>query len=506
MVAMMRFLPVLTGILLVASFPRINQGYLAWVAWIPLIAFVFYSKSSARAFVGGFIAAVIEYFALLIWIPPVLERYGGLSKILAWVAYGLLVSLLACYPAVCCAVTKRLIIRGGSTFLLLFPAIWVLSEFAQSVSPLGGLPWLLAGYSQTSYLPIIQIADITGVYGISFLLLWTNTAIAFFYLRTPRRTAYATAFVAVIVFAASLLYGTYSLRRWGGIQPEYHAAMLQGNISFDDSEEMLIDKFQKGYRRMADRLKSPADLLILPESPTPLLFQYDTSYRRELANLAARYPLGLIFNNIDYREWGGEKRYFNSAYFLDRDGTLKGIYDKMHLVPFGEYIPYKHLFSFMETITKDVGEFHAGQDFRIIEVGNHPSNAIICFEAVFPSLVRRFAEKGSQLIINLTNDGWYGRSVAPYQHLGIARWRAVENRRYMLRATNSGFSAVIEPTGNIQSSTRLMQEDLCEGGFAFLSEKTIYTRYGDVFVFLCAMISIGSVILAELCFIALSKR
>jgi apolipoprotein N-acyltransferase len=506
MIAMLRFLPVLAGFLLAASFPRINQGYLAWVAWIPLIVFIFYSKGSARAFIGGFIAAVIEYFALLIWIPPVLEQYGGLSKILAWFAYGLLVLLLACYPAAACAVTKRLIIRGGSTFLLLFPAIWVLSEFAQSISPLGGLPWLLAGYSQTSYLPIIQIADITGVYGISFLLLWTNTVIAFFCLRTPRRTAYATAFAAVIILASSLLYGSYSLRRWGAIQPEYRAAMLQANISFDDPEETLIDKFQKGYRRMADGLKNNADLLILPESPTPLLFQYDISYRRELDNLAARYPLGLIFNNINYREWEGENRYFNSAFFLDGNGSLKGVYDKMHLVPFGEYVPFKHLFSFMETITKDVGEFQAGQNFRIIEVGNHPSNAIICFEAVFPSLARRFAEKGSQLIINLTNDGWYGRSAAPYQHLGISRWRAVENRRYMLRATNSGFSAVIEPTGNIQSATKLMQEDLCEGRFAFLSEKTIYTRYGDVFVFLCAMISIGSVILAELRYIALSQR
>jgi apolipoprotein N-acyltransferase len=505
MVAMLRFLPVFTGLLLVASFPQIHQGYLAWVAWIPLLTFIFYSKSAARAFIGGFIAAAIELFILLIWIPPVLDRYGGLSAVLAWVAYGLMVSLLACYPAVACAVTKRLMVRGGNSFLLVFPAIWVLMEFAQSVSPFGGLPWLLAGYSQTGCLPIMQMADIAGVCGVSFLVLWTNAAIAFLCLHAGR-PSYAPALVAGIAVAACFFYGNYSLRRWGSLRPVFHVAMLQGNISFDDPEELLVEKFRNGYRRMADSLKKNHDLLILPESPTPVLFQDDTSYRQELDNLAARYPLGLIFNNIDRRESEGVKQYFNSAIFLDGNGMLKGIYDKMHLVPFGEYIPLKHLFFFTEIISKDVGEFHAGRDFRIVEIGGHPSNAIICFEAVFPSLVRQFVEKGSQLIVNLTNDGWYGRSVAPYQHLEIARWRAVENRRYLLRATNSGFSAVIEPTGNIQSSTGLMQEGICEGRFAFLSEKTIYTRYGDVLVFLCAIIFMGSVILAELKYVTFCKR
>jgi apolipoprotein N-acyltransferase len=505
MVAMLRFLPILTGLFLAASFPRIHQGYLAWVAWIPLLVFIFYSKSAARAFVGGFIAAALELFILLIWIPPVLDRYGGLSSVLAWVAYGLMVSLLACYPAIACAVTKRLMIRGGNSFLLLFPVIWVLLEFTQSVSPFGGLPWLLAGYSQTGYLPIMQMADIAGVCGISFLILWANTAIAFLLLHAGR-PSYAPVLVVGIAVVAGLFYGNYSLRRWGSFRPVFQVAMLQGNISFDDSEDVLTEKFRKGYRRMADSLKKNTDLLILPESPTPVLFQDDAAYRQELDNLATRYPLGLIFNNIDRRELEGEKQYFNSAFFLDGNGMLKGIYDKMHLVPFGEYIPLKHLFFFAEIVSKDVGEFHAGRDFRIVEIGNHPSNAIICFEAVFPSLVRQFVEKGSQLIVNLTNDGWYGRSVAPYQHLEIARWRAVENRRYLLRATNSGFSAVIEPTGNIQSATGLMQEGICEGRFAFIAEKTIYTRYGDVLVFLCAIILMGSVILTEWKYAAFRKR
>jgi apolipoprotein N-acyltransferase len=164
------------------------------------------------------------------------------------------------------------------------------------------------------------------------------------------------------------------------------------------------------------------------------------------------------------------------------------------------------LFFFFDTISKDVGEFHPGGAYRIIGIGNHPANAIICFEDIFPALVRHFVEKGSELIVNLTNDGWYGRSAAPYQHLSIARFRAIENRRYLLRAANSGFSALIEPTGRIQTSTGLMVEAVCEGRFAFLKQKSFYTRYGDVLVFLCAIISCGFLIFIELRRCGIRKR
>jgi apolipoprotein N-acyltransferase len=226
-------------------------------------------------------------------------------------------------------------------------------------------------------------------------------------------------------------------------------------------------------------------------------FQYDSTYRRIMTKLAARYSLGLIFNNIRTEEAGDNTRYFNSAYFLDSYGALTGIYDKIHLVPFGEYIPLKRLFAFVETISKDVGSFYPGRNDQVLKIGNHPANAIICFEAVFPDLVRRSVRKGSQLIVNLTNDGWYGDSAAPYQHLAIARLRAVESRRYLLRATNSGISAIIGPSGRIQASTGLLREDICKGRFAFIAHKTLYTRYGNFFVFLCAIISVGSWIFVE---------
>jgi apolipoprotein N-acyltransferase len=490
------FLPVLTGILLIASFPRWDQGYLAWIAFIPLIIFVSRVEHVKGAFLGGFIAGFIQFFALLIWMPAVLVRYGGLSGVQAWLAYTLLVVVLACYPAVACGLVKYLIRYAGNAFILLFPFIWVLNEYAQSLSPFGGFPWLLAGYSQSRFLSVIQIADVTGIYGISFLVIFPGTAIYWLFRKKGRGVfAWVPAWTALFLVGGCLAYGAVSLGKWGNASTPYESAMLQGNLSYQDPQDVLREKFQHGYARMADRLQS-VDLLILPESPSPTFFESDAGYRESLERLARHFPLGLVFNNVRHAGGKGEWKYFNSAYFMDHSGVLKGVYDKIHLVPFGEYLPLARVFSFVQVISKDVGEFAAGTDYRLENIGGHPANAIICFEAVFPELVRRFVANGSQLIINLTNDAWYGDSAAPYQHIAIVRLRAVENRRFLLRAANSGISAVIEPSGRIQASTGILREAICEGGFNFVAARTFYVRYGDAFVFLCAIISVAAALAA----------
>ncbi len=485
--------PAVTGFLLAVTFPKADQGFLAWIAFVPLIAFVYKSRSPARAFWGGFIAGAVQLFFLQIWIPSVLAQYGNLSGVLAWLAYGLMLILLSLFPAAACFAAKVLIRRGGDFCLISFPFIWIAMEYAQDFFPFGGYPWLLAGYSQSKYLRLIQIADLVGVFGVSFLILFFNVAL--FWIGIYRKRGWASAWPlisAAVLIALSLLYGTISFSRWDSIQPNFRAAMLQGNISFNDPEGAMIEKIKSGYAQMADSLKFPnPDLLVIPESPSPVSFEYDSVYRQSFERLASGFSMGLVFNNIREEQAEGNARYFNSAYFLGRDGSLEDVYDKMHLVPFGEYIPMKTIFSFSRIISKDVSAFSPGSNYRIVKVGDHPANAVICFEIIFPDLVRRFVKKGSQLILNLTNDGWYGDSSAPFQHLSIARWRAIENRRYLLRAANSGISAIIEPTGRIQTSTGILMQAVCEGRFAFVSQQTFYTRYGNVFVFLCVIIAFG---------------
>lgn len=469
-----------------------SRGYLAWIAFIPLIWFVDRTTSVKQAFLGGLVAGAVAWFGLLIWIPRVLMRYGDVPPGLAWILYFLLVCYLSCFPGFCCLLTRFCMERGGTKYLLVFPLAWVTLEYARANFPFGGFPWLLAAYSQTPYGPLIQLADVTGVYGISFLLLWINTALVWLVRCRFKPAGFWPIMAGILLITASVMYGQVMLARWGKTSPSLTVAMLQGNLSVDEPESALARKFQDGYVQMASRLvPGSVDLLILPESPSPLTYQFDTSYREVLQRLAQRFPLGMIFNNICYSQKGSETEYFNSAYFLSQEGKDLGRYDKIHLVPFGEYVPLKKLFFFVDTISKDVSDFAPGQEYLTVEVRGHRANAIICFEAVFPDLVRRFVHLGSELIVNLTNDGWYGDSAAPYQHLAMSRWRAVENRRYLLRATNSGISAIIGPTGAIRTSTPLLQQDVCVGRFAFLQGETFYTRYGDVFAILCVIIMLA---------------
>jgi len=488
---MLLFLPALTGFLLAASFPRSDQNYLAWIAFVPLIVFLFRVKTSFRAFWGGYVAGCVELSLLLLWMPTVLEQYGGLNPWLAWTGYALLILLLSGFPGVACAIVKLFMQRGCDRMLFGLPPLWVLFEYAQTKIPFGGFPWLLVGYTQTDRLSLIQIADLTGVYGVSFLVLFFGTAFAWLLLHRGRRLLnWCPMLAAVVLICLCLLYGRMALDRWGALQADVKAVLLQGNLNPDAAGSVLEDKYLNGYTRMADGLQSSdIDLLVLPESPTPALYDENPRYRNAMAALARRYSYGLIFNNIRREEVGEDSRYFNSAFLLDGSGTRTGTYDKTHLVPFGEYIPLKNLFVFMRTVTQDVEGFHPGRDIRIFRLGEHPANVIICFEAIFPELVRRFVQDGSQVIVNLTNDGWYGNSNAPFQHFTIARWRAVENRRYFLRAANSGISAVIEPTGRVQTETGILREAVCEGRFAFIAQQTFYTHYGDIFVFLCAIIA-----------------
>jgi apolipoprotein N-acyltransferase len=272
--------------------------------------------------------------------------------------------------------------------------------------------------------------------------------------------------------------------------------MLQGNLSQDDPPAVLKDEYVEGYVRMLEGMESPeADLLILPESPSPVMYQVDPKYRGVLENLSRKFTFGMIFNNIRRDDSTGSPIYFNSAYFLDGSGTPRGVYDKTHLVPFGEYIPGRDLFAFMQTITKDVGEFQRGERSPLFSIGGHPVSTTICFEDIFPALVRGLIRDGGELVVNLTNDGWYGASSAPFQHFNIARWRAIENRRYFLRSTNTGISAIIDPSGGIHGATKIQSRAVCEGYFGFVTEQTFYTRYGDAFILLCAIIVFGCTIL-----------
>lgn len=482
--------PLLTGVLTWACFPKLNQGYLAWVALAPLIFFLLKTRRIRAAFFAGWLAGTAEFLLLLYWVPPVLSHYGELPVPVAWAFLLLIAATLGCFSATACALTRYGMNRWGDWILSLFPAAWVALEYARSLFPFAGFPWLLLGYSQTDVPTLVQTADLFGVYGVSFLIAWVNTALLWAWVQRRKGSQVILALSScAVLLSACAAYGAAALTRWDRVQPQYQAALLQQNLSADESDAALEWKYKEGYVKMAERLGGrPIDLLLLPESPSPLIFQYDKDYQTCLRQLARRFPFGIVFNNIRFEEVSGISAYFNSAFFLDGAGAEVARYDKIHLVPFGEYIPFKQLFFFTETISKDVGDFMPGKNYVIAPMGSHEVNALICFEAVFGDLSRQFIRRGSQLIINLTNDGWYGDTSAPYQHLEMARWRAVEARRWFLRSANTGISAIVTPAGRLEASTGLLREAVVTGGFDFLAGETFYVRHGDDLPIVCAIL------------------
>jgi len=487
-------LPVITGLLLFCSFPKINQAWLAWVSLVPLLFFLASVRNLRVAFLGSLIAFWIQAFLLLAWIPSVLVHYGGTGFALAWFLFAMLAVYLALFPAFACLIIRYGMNRKGNRFLLIFPFAWLSMEYAISHFLFGGFPWLLMGYSQSSFALLMQCADLAGVYGISLVVVGVNTAIAWYFLRRPQKGAYWPVCLTALLVLGCLWYGTLAERAWGGVAASHGVAMLQGNLSADDPPDVLAWKYQDGYKEMVRKLGSGNDdLLILPESPTPALYETDPSYRAVMRQLARGFPMGMVFNNIGTGLGSAGELYYNSAYFISQDGSALERYDKIHLVPFGEYIPYKDLFFFAGSITRDVGSFSAGSQYLTPAIDDKPVSAIICFEAVFPDLVRRLVQKGGRLIINLTNDAWYGDSAAPYQHFTIARWRAVENRRFLLRAANSGISAVITPTGEVKSATRILDKAVCHGQFAFLDDHSIYARFGNFLLIPCVIIVVWAI-------------
>ncbi|MBM3789303.1 MAG: apolipoprotein N-acyltransferase, partial [Acidobacteria bacterium] len=350
-------LAVVSGLLGLAAFPSVSLGWLAWIALAPLLIAVSRSRTSRESFVLGVVAGLIQWAGLLAWIPRVLMLYGGVPAYLAWMLELLLAAVLALYPAVACAATRLCLDAGGRRLLLVFPFVWVALEWLRTHILLGGFPWLLLGYSQTEWFTLVQIADLTGVFGVSFLVAGVNAAAAWSWIHRSRGVrSLGPAAAAVLMVAVALAYGQVMRARWSGTETPYRAAMLQGNLGFEDPYPALAWKFQEGYARMLETLGAqPIDLLLLPEAPAARSFQDDAEHRNAMARLASRAARGMVLNNVHRDGAGRAAAYYNSAYVLSPSGTEVGRYDKIHLVPFGEYVPWRDLFSFAEPITKDVG-------------------------------------------------------------------------------------------------------------------------------------------------------
>jgi len=507
-------LVVLSAILQALIFPLPGVYVLSWFALAPLLVALLRARPAgelqvsgslrlrpatpAQGFLMGYVCGILWYAATCYWIYDTMRQYGGLSAPEAVLTLFLFCCYLGLYHGFFGLLISLLAGQAGDFRrpLVLAPFVWVAVELARS--RITGFPWDLLGTAQVDNLALSHIAAWTGVYGISLEIVLVNVAVAAAFL-VPRQKRFAL-LAAGLAAAAVLQAGR--LVDAPPANADHAALLVQQNIPVSvpwtsPLLEQTINELTQLTETSQAATKEKIDLIVWPESPAPF-FTYDPRFRSAISAMArqsnAWVVAGAIGNLPSSPGSVASEAVFNSAGLISPAGDWTSRYDKVHLVPFGEYLPFPSLFSFAGGLTKEVGQFRAGTSRNPLNAGGQRLGTFICYESVFPDDVRQFAANGAQLFVNISNDGWYGDSGAYAQHLNQTRMRAIENNRWLLSATDTGVTASIDPWGRVVARVPRKQRTALVAPFALTSVTTFYTRHGDWFAFACAIISLGALL------------
>ncbi len=449
------------------------------------------------------------YFAgTLYWLVETMTTFGGMSTPLAAFAAFLLVAYLALFPAAFAVILSIMSRSLGPTALLLVPAIWVTTEVGRE-HVWDGFPWALLGYSQVTVLPIAQAASLVGVSGLSALLAATSAAAAYVALERRRRR-WAIGGVVLGIVAICGVWGAMRLRAspLTSAGDVVRVAVLQGNIPQAEKwDPSLADAITRRYLTMTRQaLAAGATFVIWPESATPFYFEQDVIRGSLIRRLAREYGATLLIGSDQVEPVRPvapgrrpEVRNYNAAFLVKPDGATGAVYRKMHLVPFGEYVPAQKILFFVGTIVQAVADFSpytAGTEPVLLPVGNHYASTAICYEVIYGSLMRKFVQEGSELLTTITNDAWYGRSSAPYQHWEQASMRAIEDGRYLARAANTGISGFVDPYGRVIQKSPLFETAILIQDLRFIDARTLYSRIGDLLAWLSIAVTAAGLLAA----------
>jgi apolipoprotein N-acyltransferase len=506
---------IVSGILLALSFPRYGHPMFAWIALTPLIVPLFAPRQArgalslsrgeihrswpefcrGRAFLLGWIAGLGYFAGTVYWTGTVVSQFGGLAWPVGIVVAALLVAYLALFPGLFTLCLGWLGARFGSRAILLAPAVWVTTELGRTYF-WSGFPWLLLGYSQTTVLPVAQFASVVGVFGMSALVALVAAVLAYFAVMRSIESVVALVTVAVMLIGITV---------WGNRRLESNAltgegrpvrvALIQGNIPQDEKwdtahADRILDTYLTMTRQAAGQ---GARLVIWPESATPFPFM-DDARGDKIRALVRETGIELLLGSdqVDAKT----KEYYNAAYLVRKDASVAAVYQKMHLVPFGEFVPLQQLLFFVGPLVEQVGGFTAGRDMVLLPTSEGPISTAICYEIVFPRLVRESVLRGSQMLTTITNDAWYGRSSAPFQHFLQAQMRAIEQGRYLARAANTGISGFVDPYGRVLDRSEIFEREILIGDVRMLESRTIYGTIGDLFAYICAALTAAALIFA----------
>jgi apolipoprotein N-acyltransferase len=516
-------LSVLSGLLMIVCFPSLNWNLLVWFACTPLLIAVVNETRLAQAFLLGYVSGAVFLMGSCYWFVIVMQRYGGLSAPLALgvlILFAVVFSVLFGLYGLAEAWVAR---YSRAMALALSPFLWVSIELLRTYY-VTGFPWNLLGYAIQAD-GLRQLASVTAVYGLSFLaastsalvasaiLLWRdrgfimgNTAVRFW--TTP-----VLWFVLLVVINAihtpphlpagtndtyllqpDVPLGETDLQRW---QPSRDRAPLYGllNLSFQavcgssGTQMRSPDAKNSGCATTHTRSAAATPIIVWAENPAPLVFSQDAVFRDAMKGLARRTGAYVIFNTVNFLGNDAEKP-LNSAMVLNPEGDVVMQYDKIHLVPFGEYVPAWAFPGRVGKIVSEVSNFVPGKAYRSAQTPQGAIAVPICYEDIFPQLVRRLTPKSAGVLVSISNDAWYGDSAARYQHLEMARLRAIENGRYLVRATNDGVTSAIDPYGRVLQMLPLHKAAVLSDRFSYLAGPTFYNAHGDVFAWGCVLVTL----------------
>ncbi|MFN2257079.1 MAG: apolipoprotein N-acyltransferase [Desulfuromonadaceae bacterium] len=498
------------GLLSALPFIWPYSAWMAALAWISLVPLVL--ASIDRPWRRGLIAGVCFFAPVLYWLNHVMIDYGGLHPLASLGLYLLLVIYLAMFWGASCWCSMRIINRCALPLSLVFPLVWIGFEFLRS-KLLTGFPWGSIVYSQAALPLLVQSVDTGGIWVPMLVLLLMNCAIAGI-LRglwcgpaardlNWNKIPWMPVGAALILFVLNATYGYYAQQHehqisindaaTSGVDGETQAldvVLIQANI--DQHQKWLRSHRAPTLNLYTDmsRKYPAADLIVWPESATPFYYALEPRYANKVKELARELQVHLLFGSPAREQMPQGYTYLNSAYLLDPKGETVERTDKVHLVPFGEYVPLSSVLGFVDKMAVGVGDFRPG-NLKLLPLSRGKAGVLICYEAIFPHLARTQVAMGAGILFNLTNDAWFGDTPAPHQHLQMARFRALENRRWLARSANTGVSALIDPYGTVHDPTHIFEAGVVTGRMSFRENLTLYTRYGDVLAWTALAVLVG---------------
>jgi apolipoprotein N-acyltransferase len=463
----------LTAALLALSFPKWDIAFLATAALGPLLLACAREKRPLRRASLGYLAGILYWWGVCYWIQGVLQNHGGIAAWLAWFLFALFCLAKALHMAAFAWLAGPLLRLSWA--VLAVPALWVALEFTHGFL---GFAWLTLGNAGSQMSVPMRLAPVTGVYGISFAFTMLATALALAALGRPRVQLLWIAVLPAVVLLPPLPPGKSGRHAAILVQPDINESAQWTREFVGEMQDKLVGASLRGAVTWSD-----AEILVWPEIPGPFYYPEDARFRDDVTNLARIARMHVLLGVVAHTQDGAP---LNSALLVAPSGEPVARYDKIKLVPFGEFVPWPFN-SIVTNISSEAGDFRAGERVVAPAVGDHRIGTFICYESVFPHLVRRFPQQGAEALFNLSNDGWFGKTAAREQHLKIVRMRAAENRRWILRATNDGITAVIDPAGRIFHTVPQYVQTVSKAHFDYVREMTFYTRYGDWFAALCAL-------------------